>query len=507
MNYVKPEIIPVPHFDDERGALGVIEASKITGFDIRRVYYLYGSGPQGSNRGFHAHKELKQLILCVGGSCTATLEGDYGRHTFTLDNAREGLIVPAGTWRELQLSNDAFIIVFSSEEFSEQDYIRDYAQFKEWLAKAQTVSSVPYLALDRCHEHLYLPINRAIADVVDSGNFIGGKYLEKFEQDFAAYCGAQYAVGCGNGLDALILILNALEIGAGDEVIVPVNSFVASALAVERVGAKSVLIDCDLTYNLNPELIEGLITAKTKAIIAVHLYGIPANMAAITAVAKKHNLYVIEDAAQAHGAKFGGKKIGSLSDAAAFSFYPTKNLGALGDAGAVVTNNKELAQKIRLLGNYGSTKKYHHECFGLNTRLDPIQAAVLSTKLPFLDEWNARRRELANIYMRELSGLENIVLISQDQLSNVDPVWHVFPVRVTGAGNREKLIEYLTANNIGVNIHYPKTIQQQQIYANYEGNFTVANNMASEILSLPLDPFHSEQEIEYVAAKIKEFYR
>lgn len=506
MYYTQPAIIPLPHFDDTRGALGVIEASKITGFDIRRVYYLYGSSPQGANRGFHAHKELKQLMLCVAGQCTITLEGEYGRKTYSLSNAREGLIVPAKTWREVNLSPDAFLIVFSSEEFSQDDYIRDYDEFKQWLKRAQTITHVPYLTLDRCHDVLYLPINRAIADVIDSGTFIGGAFLEKFETEFATFCDAKYAIGCANGLDALILILSALGIGRGDEVIVPVNSFIATALAVERVGATSVLVDCDENFVIDPARIESVITKNTKAIIPVHLYGIPAQMGQINAIAKKYNLQVIEDAAQAHGAKYQGRKIGSLARAAAFSFYPTKNLGALGDAGAVVTNDEDLAHKVRMLGNYGSITKYQHETLGVNSRLDPLQASVLSLKLKHLEKWNERRAIFAQKYIKGLKDLDQLSLVDVASLKDVELAWHVFPVRVKGEGQREKFCEHLRTHNIGTNIHYPKIIQQQTPYKTYPGTFENAELMAKEIVSLPLDAFHTELEIDYVIDKIQKFY-
>lgn len=505
MQVDSPSIISIPHYDDHRGALGIIEASKITGFDFSRVYYLYGSTQDKMDRGFHAHKELKQLLLCVQGSCSVTLEGKFGRNTYQLQNARQALLVPSATWREIQLSSDAFLVVFASAEYSEADYIRDYEQFKVWLDKIQTISSVPYLTLDRFHDLNYLKINRSIASVIDSGNFIAGPFVEQFEREFAAYCNAKHAIGCGNGLDALTLILHALDIKSGDEVIVPVNSFIATALAVERVGATSVFVDCADDYQLNVDLLEKLITAKTKAIIPVHLYGIPANMDAINAVAKRHNLYVIEDAAQAHGAKYNGARVGGLATAAAFSFYPTKNLGAMGDAGAVVTNDEQLAAKIRLLANYGSSKKYQHEILGYNSRLDPMQAAILSLKLQSLEQRNARRRELAAIYMRELN-IAGLVLPNMHADHEIEPVWHVFPIRVTGDGKREDLINYLASKNIGVNIHYPKTIAMQTPYLNYPNICPNATTISAEVLSLPLDAEHTVEEIAYVVKAIREFY-
>ncbi len=506
MNSIPPQIIDIPSFRDGRGELNVVEASKQCGFDVRRVYYFYQSA-QDVVRGKHAHKKLKQLMICLKGAVDIKITDAQGDHHFTLDNPNQGLLVQAGCWRELQnMQPDTLVEVLASEEYDESDYIREYGDFQKWLADQRTIKSVPYLALDRMHSALEFPINRAISDVIRSNQLIGGDAVKTFENNFAAYCDARYAIGCGNGLDALAMILEALGIGAGDEVLVPSNSFFASALAVDMVGAKAILVDCHpLTHSIDLESAHKHLTPQTKAIMPVHLYGIPADMDAVSAFAAAHKLYVVEDAAQAHGATTHGRKIGGLSHAAAFSFYPTKNLGALGDGGAVVTNDPELADKIRMLGSYGSKVKYHHDVKGRNSRLDPVQAAVLDIKLHHLETWNTRRQYLADIYLRDLADIAGIILPVVP--AGFRSVWHVFPIRVT-EGRRDELKSYLEANGIGTNIHYPIPIHQQKAYGDLYANVSLPNSelVALELLSLPLDPFHSDDEIRLVISQIKRFF-
>ncbi len=504
---LSPALVEIPAIKDDRGALGVIEASKITGFDFERVYYFFGPD-QGKSRGNHAHKKLRQFMVCLKGSVRIKLINEKGEHSFVLDSAFKGLLIPAGCWRELdQFSDDAVVAVMASAEYDEADYIRDFDAFKAWLETNKKSKVVPYVALDRTHKAMELSINRAISQVIRDNQLIGGAAVKKFEEEFAAYCDAKYAIGCGNGLDALAMILEALGVGPSDEVLVPANSFAASALAVDMVGAKAVLVDCDpLTHSIELNGLDAAVTPRTKAIMPVHLYGIPVDMEAVAAFAKKHNLFVVEDAAQAHGALSHGKKIGGLSHAAGFSFYPTKNLGALGDAGAVVTNDPVLAEKIRMLGNYGSKVKYYHDSKGRNSRLDTIQAAVLSLKLRELDAWNERRRALSQIYFNGLQGLNGIVLPLIKSFAV--PVWHVFPLRVLN-DQRDGLKAFLESKGIGTNIHYPVPIHRQKAYgtAYANTNLPASEALAEELLSLPLDPFHAEEELDYIVDAIKSFYR
>ncbi|MDH5766707.1 MAG: DegT/DnrJ/EryC1/StrS family aminotransferase, partial [Gammaproteobacteria bacterium] len=355
-------------------------------------------------------------------------------------------------------------------------------------------------------KELSYEIQRAISGVVRDNDLIMGQALYNFEHNFAKYCGASYAIGCGNGLDAITLALKALDVGSGDEVVVPANSFIATALAVEACGAKSIFVDCNPnTYSIDIEQIEAKITDKTKAIIPVHLYGIVADMDMILEIARRNKLYVIEDAAQAHGAEYKGKRVGSIGDITTFSFYPTKNMGGLGDGGCIVTNNEDIAKKVRVLSNYGSEKKYHHIVKGVNSRLDSIQAAVLDLKIAYIDKWNARRRDLADIYFSRLSQISEVNLPEITKGSKA--IWHVFPIRLPSKDVRDRLVDHLNEYKIGTNIHYPIPIHCSGAYAEGNGivSAPVSEDYAGRLISLPLDPYHSEDEINYVCEAIEKF--
>ncbi|MCH9852603.1 MAG: DegT/DnrJ/EryC1/StrS family aminotransferase [Alphaproteobacteria bacterium] len=489
----------------------VAQSGKEIPFHVKRNYFVV-AGEEAQSRGAHAHKKLWQLIMVLHGEAQIDFEGAEGKYQFMLNNYQQGIIVPPGYWRDIIMAPQSVLSVLASDEYDEQDYIRDYDEFQQWLAHKQTINHVPFLALDRCHESLRLPIEQALMQELRNNDFIKGEAVSVFEQNFANYCTVKHAIGCGNGLDALYLALRAQGIGANDEVIVPANSFIASALAVEQCDAKSVFIDCDNNgYGLDIDALQQAITPNSKAIIAVHLYGIPLDMDRIMAVANKYQLFVIEDAAQAHGADYKGKRIGSLGHAAAFSFYPTKNLGAIGDGGAVVTNDDELARKIRLLGNYGSEKKYQYQQAGVNSRLDSVQAAVLNIKLAYLDKWNHKRRLLAEIYQNELASCDGVILpIIAD---NVTPVWHLYPIRLKQAETetREAFLNHLKQYNIGYGLHYPVPIHQTPAYQNLayqkQQTFIHTENLAVNQVSLPMSPFLSEDEITHVCKMIKKFYQ
>ena len=344
---------------------------------------------------------------------------------------------------------------------------------------------------------------RAFERVLDHSWYISGTELETFESEFAEYCGTEYCVGTGNGLDALMLILKAVGIGEGDEVIVPANTFIATALAVSYVGAKPVLADVDIqTYNLDPTQLEKMISPKTKAIIPVHLYGQPCDMDPIMSIAKKYGLKVVEDCAQAHGAIYKDRKVGTFGDAAGFSFYPGKNLGALGDAGAVVTNNKDIAEKVRALGNYGSDYKYHHIYKGNNSRLDEIQAAFLSAKLSCLNRMNDERRRIARLY---LDGINNPNIVNPFVNPECVPVWHIYGIRCR---KRDALEEYLNRMGIGTNKHYPIPVHLQECYRDLEirqGAYPVAEEISRTELSIPLYYGMRDEGISYVIDTINRF--
>lgn len=362
---------------------------------------------------------------------------------------------------------------------------------------------VPFVSFKPMENELDTDIRAAFERVYNAGWYIDGKEDAAFEKAFAEYCGMQYCVGCGNGLDALVLALKALGIGEGDEVIVPSNTYIATALAVTYVGAMPILVEPYLdTFNINPSLIREKITTRTKAIIPVHLYGQPCEMDEIMTIAEEFGLFVVEDCAQAHGALYKGRKVGSFGQVSAFSFYPGKNLGALGDGGAIVTNNMDLAAKIKALGNYGSDYKYHHIYKGQNTRLDELQAAFLSAKLPHLDRMNEERRRIAHKYMR---GIKHKDICLPSIIDDVVPVWHIFAIRTN---RRDELEKYLTEAGIGVNKHYPIPIHLQECYTDLElfkGALPIAEEISATELSLPMYYGMTDEEIGYVIEMVNGF--
>lgn len=363
--------------------------------------------------------------------------------------------------------------------------------------------NIPFVSLDIIHNEIEEEVFLKFKEVYRKNKYIQDTETTKFEEEFACYCKSKYCIGCGNGLDALYLILKSYGIGEGDEVLVPSNTFIATALAVSYTGAIPVFIEPIIkTYNINPDIIEEKINKRTKAIIAVHLYGQPADMDEINEVANRHGIKVIEDAAQAHGALYKGRRVGSLGDAAAFSFYPGKNLGAFGDGGAIVTNDEELAQKVRMLGNYGSIVKYNHVYKGNNSRLDEMQAAFLRIKLKKLDRWNEERRRLAKIYM---DGIINKGIKLPYVKDNRQPVWHIFAVR---CDERERLEAELKRNGIGTNKHYPIPMHLQGAYNDLgilKGELPIAEEISETELSLPMYNGLREEEIYQVIDIINDF--
>lgn len=361
--------------------------------------------------------------------------------------------------------------------------------------------NIQYSDFKRMHEPIREELENAYHNVFDSQWFISGTNDAEFEKEFAEFCGAKYCIGAGNGLDALRLILMAYGIGEGDEVLVPSNTFIATVLAISYVGARPVFVEPDFeTLLINPDLIEEKITDKTRAIMVVHLYGRLADMERINDIAQKYNLLVFEDTAQAHGASLGNVKAGNFSNAGAFSFYPGKNLGALGDGGAVITNTEEIAERVRALGNYGSPRKYQHDYIGLNSRLDEFQAAFLRVKLKYLPEWTAERVRIADRYYAEMHNSQ-ITLPSY----STENVYHIFPVF---CNRREHLQAYLEEKGIHTLIHYPIPIHLQKAYADLgykKGDFPIAEQISETELSLPLYPGMTDEEINYIIDAINKF--
>lgn len=501
-----PRLVKVKIISDPRGNLGVVESGAESPFNFQRFYFLTDLS-SGASRGGHGHKRLRQCFVCLRGSVTIDLESQGRTWGFKLDAYNQALLVPAGFWRELSgFSEDALVGVLASEVYEEADYIRDISAFRKWERERAAAATVPYLDLARYNDSIGLEVERAVRSVIASGAYIGGPVVEQFESAFARYCDVQCAIGMGNGLQAIELALKAKGIGPGSEVIVPAHTFVATALAVTSVGATPVLVDVEPdTGLLDVKRLRDAITDRTRAIVPVHLYGNPVDMDPLMDIARAHDLFVLEDAAQAHGATYHNRKCGSLGDAAAFSFYPTKNLGALGDAGGLTCADPNFADRVRRLANYGSTKKYHHEELGTNSRLDPIQAAVLLVKLRHLDAWNARRQEYASFYLDALSDIEEMQLPAYRTANK--PVWHVFAVRVPGL--RDELQRALSGAGIGTNVHYPVSVARQKCYAGFgfqAERFPVAESFAREVLSLPLDPMHTMQELEQVVREVRAFF-
>lgn len=361
---------------------------------------------------------------------------------------------------------------------------------------------VPCMDLKAGNLEIATDLNSAYQAVFNSGWYILGQELASFEAEFAEYCDAKFCIGVGNGLDALHLILKAMDIGPGDEVIVPTNTFIATWFAVSLTGATPVPLDPDMhTHNIKAKDAEKLINERTKAIIVVHLYGQSCEMDEFRALSQQFNLKLIEDAAQAHGSTYRGKKVGSLGDAAGFSFYPGKNLGALGDGGAITTNSEVLAEKLRSMRSYGSVKKYHHDIAGVNSRLDELQAAFLRVKLRRLDQWNERRRFIADRYLKEIDN-KNVILPVVAE--GVVPVWHLFVVRVK---NRDEVQAFLKQKGVETMIHYPKAAHLQGAYSNiemYQETHAVAELLQDEVLSLPLYPQMTDEQVNQVIAAVNQ---
>ena len=362
---------------------------------------------------------------------------------------------------------------------------------------------INFVDLNKQYNLIKPEIDEAIERVIRNSSFIGGEEVSAFEQEFAQYCDAHYCAGVNSGTDALKFICMALDIKEGDEVILPVNTFIATALSVSSMGAIPVFVDCeDGTYNIDSKKIEKKITSRTKAIIAVHLYGQPAEMDSIISIAQKHKLYVIEDACQAHGAFYKDRRVGTFGIASAFSFYPGKNLGAYGDGGAVITNDADMTEKIKKLREYGQEKKYVHTERGTNSRLDGLQAAILRVKLRHLDGWNEKRRNVAACYYDNLKDLQIKLPIT---MADRNHVYHLFVIETD---NRDELLQYMSQKEIFCGIHYPIPLHLQGAYRELgykEGDFPVSERSASRILSLPVYPELKKEEIRYIKNTINEF--
>lgn len=491
----------------EQGLLVPIEGNEEVPFDIKRLYYIQ-EVPENATRGFHAHRNLEQILICLNGSIKIRLKTLEEEEVVLLNTPTQGLYINSMVWREMfDFSPGSVLLVLASERYLEEDYIRDYSTFENEFKKEvnkyrRDNVNIPFSTVKFMHSEIEKDLDVAYKKVVKSDWFIRGEACNQFEKEFSNYTGCSFSIGCGNGLDAITLILKAFDIGVGDEVIIPSLTFIATALAVIYAGATPVLVEVDEENMLiDTSKIESAITLKTKAIIAVHLYGQMCDMKTLGEISKKYSLNLIEDAAQCHGATFAGKHSGYYSDAAAYSFYPGKNLGALGDGGMVCTNNEFLAQKVRSLSSYGSNEKYVHECLGMNSRLDELQAAFLSVKLKHLDKWNKGRQMCANRYLSEIKN-EFIKLPSTCGESHV---WHLFVIQ---CDSRDGLFKYLKQNNINASIHYPIPIHKQDAFQDHlisRKKYPVAESLSNKVLSLPLFYGMTDDEITCVVDTINDY--
>lgn len=516
------KLIDLPRIEFREGNITPLEGNSMVPFDIKRVFYIYDI-PGGESRGAHAHRQCHQLIIAASGSFEVVTDDGTEQKTYLLNRPYQGLYVPSGVWsHERSFSSGSVCLVITSDFFDESDYIRNYRKWREYIdgIPGKKNLNIPFLDLNKV-TNLRLPqIKEAANRVIDSGWFLLGKEVARFEQNYSEYIGTKYCVAVANGLDALRLILRAyIELGVmsiGDEIIVPANTYIASILAITDNKLVPVLVEPDKeSLQIDDSKIETAITDKTKGIMIVHLYGRDSYTEKIGEICKMNNLKLIEDNAQAAGCFHlkmpmisinvatgsaransighvtSSMRTGSIGDAAGHSFYPTKNLGALGDSGAVTTNDEVLANTVRALANYGSSKKYVFPYQGINSRMDEMQAAILTEKLKTLDEENGYRKEVANYYIRNIKNKE--IFIPEYQSDNV---FHLFPVLVS---DRDALQKYLEENCVQTQIHYPIPPHKQDCYREWQSDsYPITEFIHDHELSLPISQVMTPEEIERI---------
>lgn len=511
-------VIDLPKRIGENGNLTEVEDDGNCPFKIKRVYYLYDV-PADSSRGGHSHYEAESLIVAVSGSFDVVLDDGCRKKTVTLNRPYKALHLRKGIWRRLDnFSAGSVCLVVNSEKYDEEDYVRDYSQFISLTRDKRTENvepRYPFLNLATVNAPYMEALKVAAANVIESGRYIGGPEIDSVEEKLREITDTEYAVGVSTGLDALRLILRGyIELGRlkpGDEVIVPANTFIASVLAITDNNLVPVFVEPDIvTMNLDSDKVEAAITVRTGAIMPVHLYGCICWNERLGKIARNHNLLVIEDNAQAIGAKsivpglFGTHRSGGLGHAGAFSFYPTKNVGALGDAGAITTHDKQLAEVVKALRNYGSDRQYHNIYAGLNCRLDPIQAAMISVKLPYVDKENEHRRSVAEVYDSCITNPLVIKPLMPLRTSGADSdaasshVWHQYVVRVA---NRDVFRKYLLDKGVETNVHYPVAPFEQPCYRQMfaDMDYPIASKLANEVVSLPVSSCTSLQDAKEIS--------
>lgn len=496
------KLIDFKDLGDERGKLVAVEGARDIPFEIKRVFYIYGSDSTVV-RGKHANRESEFVLINVAGKSKVMVTDGERRDVVELDRQMQGIYLPKMVWKEMyDFSADSVLLVLASTHYDGSEYIRDYDNYEKIISAPQNIK-VPFLSLRDVTAMHGAEIREAVNRVVDSGWYLQGNEVANFEKQYASYIGTKHCIGVANGLDALTLIFRSyIEMGvmsAGDEVIVPANTYIASILAITENDLVPVLVEPNIeTLQIDENLIEEKITERTRAIMIVHLYGKCAYTDKISDICCRHNLKLIEDNAQSAGCEFNGKKTGSLGSAAGHSFYPGKNLGAFGDGGAVTTDDDALAETLRSLANYGSGKKYVFKYKGRNSRLDEIQAAVLSVKLKYLDSDNERRREIALKYCTSINNPHiKIPDFLCDEKSNIV---HIFPIL---AKNRDDLQKHLAHHNVQTLIHYPIPPHKQEAYKEWNKmSFPITEKIHEEELSLPISPCMMEKEIAAVISAV-----
>jgi len=480
---------------DLRGVLTPIEQYEDVPFNIKRVFYI--TDMDNYPRGFHGHKECDQVLIALRGSFSVDItDGDEDTKEYTLTSNNMGLFFPRHHWLKMhKFSQDCMILVLCSTPFDENEYIRNYGDF---LKCVNNEKPIKFFDLSENTASIRNEVDKAIGKVIDKNAFVLGKELEQFEKLFAHYTYMEHCVGVNNGTSALIVALQALELPKGCDVIVQSNSYIAAPLAVSFCGYNIKVVDIDSSLNLDLDELEKNIDEKTGAIIVVHLYGNCPNMKRLLEIAG--DIPVIEDAAQAHGSSYDDKVLGGWGKVGCFSFYPSKNLGAFGEGGAVVTNDKNLYERMKKIRNYGGIKKYEWDIKGCNYRLPNLQAAVLNVKLTYLNGWNEIRRHRAHLYDRLLSEIAQIEIPKRhaDYCNH-----HLYVILVD---NRDKLIEHLNTEGIPTSVHYPYTFYSSNAFKEMNGLTTKADDVCKRILSLPMYPEIPEDHVEKVCAAIKSFY-
>lgn len=485
---------------DIRGSLIPIEGYKDVPFNIERIFYI--KDMDKLPRGFHAHKKSIQVLIPLTGSFDIELTDSFEIFNYHLNKDDQGLLVPVNMWLKMEnYSSDCIILIICSYEYDENEYIRNFGDFIKHQQERKESIKIVDLSEQHNNPKLMGEIHRKMKEIINNNNFVLGSELELFEKRFAEYNNSNYCVGLSNGTAAIICALKALNLEPCSEIIVQSNTYIAAPLAIEACGHKIKIVDIDCNLNMNLDLLENALTQSTKVVLIVHLYGGSPDMYRLLELKRKWGFYLIEDAAQAHGSTFDGKKLGTFGDIGCFSFYPTKNLGCFGEGGCIITDNKNHYNYIKKYRNYGSEEKYIWELKGCNERMHNIQASILNVKLEYLDMWNNKRRLLAEIYNKLLKNINEITIIQDHPLLNRN--YHLYVILVD---RRTELMKYLAENNIQTTIHYPQTFYKSSAFVELNNNTFLADNNKHKLLTLPLYPELTEQTAQYICEKIKMFY-